>query len=84
MVESILCPKLWGCCARIQTIKGFCPLLMFKQHFLFLRPDRVCQKDITIKGIHIKKGWIIAFPVYAMHHDPELWENPEEFRPERY
>ncbi|WP_222707250.1 cytochrome P450 [Pontibacter qinzhouensis] len=22
--------------------------------------------------------------VYGTHHDPELWENPEEFRPERF
>lgn len=26
----------------------------------------------------------VAFRITGMHHDPTLWEGPEEFRPERF
>lgn len=26
----------------------------------------------------------IIVPIYAVHHDPQIYENPEEFRPERF
>lgn len=27
---------------------------------------------------------MIVAPVYALHHDPDIYEDPEEFRPERF
>lgn len=32
----------------------------------------------------IPKGQQIFIPVYGIHHDPTIYENPEEFRPERF
>lgn len=49
------------------------------------RGDRCNDKgDIVIKGTLIPKGFSIWIPIYAIHHDPEIWEDPEEFRPERF
>ncbi|XP_071830914.1 cytochrome P450 3A24-like [Apostichopus japonicus] len=47
--------------------------------------DRINDKsDIVIKDLLIPKGFRIFVPVYAIHHDPEIWEDPEEFQPERF
>ncbi|KAJ8019802.1 Cytochrome P450 3A11 [Holothuria leucospilota] len=42
------------------------------------------KKDIELNGFTIPKGFSILVPIYAIHHDPEIWEEPEEFRPERF
>ncbi|XP_019645051.1 PREDICTED: cytochrome P450 3A24-like [Branchiostoma belcheri] len=48
------------------------------------RFDRVCREDADINGLHIPAGTNINFPVWAIHHDPELWPEPDKFRPERF
>ncbi|GFR89983.1 cytochrome P450-like protein [Elysia marginata] len=46
--------------------------------------DRICNKECTVQGVKIPKGVGVAFHVNALHHDPELWPNPEKFDPERF
>ncbi|XP_077563276.1 cytochrome P450 3A24-like [Haemaphysalis longicornis] len=35
-------------------------------------------------GIKLKKGDLVAIPVYAMHHDPQYFPDPFTFKPERF
>ncbi|KAJ8019999.1 Cytochrome P450 3A24 [Holothuria leucospilota] len=42
------------------------------------------KKDIELNGFTIPKGFSVLVPIYAIHHDPDVWEEPEEFRPERF
>jgi cytochrome P450 len=35
------------------------------------------------KGVVIPAGMAIQANVWALHHDPEYWDNPEQFLPER-
>ncbi|EDV19993.1 uncharacterized protein TRIADDRAFT_32665 [Trichoplax adhaerens] len=48
------------------------------------RVTRKCKNDITIDGHQISKEAMIAIPIYAIHHNPKLWPNPEQFMPERF
>uniref|UniRef100_A0A3B4B7N2 unspecific monooxygenase n=1 Tax=Periophthalmus magnuspinnatus TaxID=409849 RepID=A0A3B4B7N2_9GOBI len=48
------------------------------------RTDRVAKETVTIKGITIPKNMVVMVPFYALHRDPELWPEPEEFKPERF
>jgi cytochrome P450 family 3 subfamily A len=52
----------------------------------FFRPDRTCTKDWSLesKGITVNKGTHIVFPLYAIHHDEEVWPEPGKFKPERW
>ncbi|KAK3101224.1 hypothetical protein FSP39_001916 [Pinctada imbricata] len=49
-----------------------------------LRLDRVCVEDAELGSYKVPRGTFVSVPVYAIHHDPSLWENPEEFIPERF
>ncbi|XP_037669814.1 cytochrome P450 3A12-like isoform X2 [Choloepus didactylus] len=48
------------------------------------RIERVCKRDVEINGVYIPKGMVVMIPSYTLHRTPEIWPEPEEFRPERF
>ncbi|XP_037037112.1 probable cytochrome P450 9f2 [Bradysia coprophila] len=50
--------------------------------------DRVCVKDYSYDDgefkFKIDKGTTLLIPVYGLHFDEKYWDNPREFRPERF
>ena len=51
---------------------------------VWLRLQRDCNETCTIKGVTIPSGMPIMIPCYAIHHEPEIWPEPEKFDPERW
>ncbi len=52
-----------------------------------LTPDdvpRLITRDIEVDGYLVKAGTLCTVGVYAMHRDPDLWDRPLEFDPERF
>uniref|UniRef100_T1PEG5 Cytochrome P450 n=1 Tax=Musca domestica TaxID=7370 RepID=T1PEG5_MUSDO len=48
---------------------------------------RVCRRPFTLPGkpgLTVEPSVHIIIPVYAIHHDPEYYPQPEVFRPERF
>ncbi|CAF0852129.1 unnamed protein product [Rotaria sordida] len=50
----------------------------------FIRFDRVASYDYKLGDYPIPKGSLINIPIYPIHHDPNLWPEPEKFIPERF
>ncbi len=42
------------------------------------------REDFDWKGYHFKKLTLVMLDVYGTLHDPRVWENPNEFIPERF
>lgn len=40
--------------------------------------------DVTLQGYHIPKGTTVLVNLWSLHHDPEIWDDPHEFRPKRF
>ncbi|XLT48831.1 phenylacetaldehyde oxime monooxygenase CYP71AN24-like [Arachis hypogaea] len=45
---------------------------------------RETVNSVEIKGYHIPKKVTVYINLYAIHRDPKLWDNAEEFIPERF
>ncbi|XP_054633976.1 cytochrome P450 3A40-like [Dunckerocampus dactyliophorus] len=48
------------------------------------RVDRVAKATVEINGLVIPKGMVVMVPTWPLHRDPELWPEPEKFKPERF
>ncbi|MGK5681207.1 cytochrome P450 [Actinoplanes sp. URMC 104] len=42
------------------------------------------REDLTFQRVGIPKGTMVLLDVYGQHHDPRVWPEPYEFRPERF
>ncbi|KAL3996729.1 nuclear GTP-binding protein [Sarotherodon galilaeus] len=48
------------------------------------RLERVAKASVEINGFVIPKGMVVMVPTWPMHRDPEIWPEPEKFKPERF
>lgn len=59
-----------------QEVRRFYPFFPFAV-------ARVCQ-SFEWQEYNFPKGTKVLLDLYGTNHDPKLWENPDEFRPERF
>ncbi|KAI7889340.1 cytochrome P450 [Mucor mucedo] len=50
---------------------------------LFTSPHRM-EQDTFIGKVLIPQGTSVSIDLHALHHDPQLWEEPYKFNPERF
>ncbi|XP_010108653.2 abscisic acid 8'-hydroxylase 3 [Morus notabilis] len=46
--------------------------------------SRKAAQDFEIDGYKIKRGWSVNLDVVSIHHDPEMFADPEKFDPSRF
>ncbi|XP_053373938.1 cytochrome P450 4A2-like [Mercenaria mercenaria] len=58
-----------------EIMRFYCPVpIVARKH----------SEPITIDGIEIPPGPRVDINIYAIHHNPQVWKNPEDFDPERF
>ncbi|KAK3593820.1 hypothetical protein CHS0354_014366 [Potamilus streckersoni] len=57
--------------------------LRYSAHVSVPPPHR-CTADIEFEGYTIPQDSIILLNLWSIHHDPEIWSDPWQFRPERF
>ncbi|XP_036968017.1 cytochrome P450 3A40-like [Acanthopagrus latus] len=48
------------------------------------RLERVAKATVEINGLVIPKGMVVMVPTWPLHRNPDLWPDPEAFKPERF
>eukprot|EP01080_Neovahlkampfia_damariscottae_P008168 gene8168-12628_t len=46
--------------------------------------SRTTTKDVVLGGYKIPKNTMVAVSMFSIHHSPDVYEDPEEFKPERW
>uniref|UniRef100_A0A087XRU9 unspecific monooxygenase n=1 Tax=Poecilia formosa TaxID=48698 RepID=A0A087XRU9_POEFO len=46
------------------------------------RLERVAKASVEINGLVIPKDMVVLVPTWPLHRDPEIWPEPEKFKPE--
>ncbi|XP_022762796.1 cytochrome P450 82C4-like [Durio zibethinus] len=49
-----------------------------------LSAPREAMEDCTVAGFHVPKGTRLLVNLWKLMRDPNVWEQPSEFRPERF
>lgn len=42
------------------------------------------REDFEWKGYHFPEGRLVVMDLYGTNHDEQIWDRPDEFRPERF
>ncbi|XP_048451371.1 beta-amyrin 11-oxidase-like isoform X2 [Rhincodon typus] len=50
----------------------------------FIGGRRIAKQDTTLCGYVVPKGYVALFVAFAVHRDPEIFDDPDEFQPERW
>src|SRR5687768_3490065 len=45
---------------------------------------RITQDNIMLGDVLIPRGTSLKIDIFSMHHHPDVWEEPDEFWPDRF
>jgi len=65
-------------------MEAFIMEVLRKSSILAIGVPRSTLQDVEFHGYSIPKGTFIFANLYGAHHDPAVWGDPENFRPERF
>ncbi|KAK2711062.1 cytochrome P450 306a1-like isoform X2 [Artemia franciscana] len=73
-----------GDLAKLRYLEAFTMEVQRINNILPLGVPHSCTEDRIVEGYYVKKGTMILPFLWAMNLDPNLWKDPENFRPERF
>ena len=85
--NELLTIEIWtnpGEEARVPYITGFTREVLRYYTVLRLALPRATQRDVKYEGMVIPEGSTVFLNAWACNMDPEVYENPHTFMPERF
>ncbi|GMJ07292.1 TRANSPARENT TESTA 7, CYTOCHROME P450 75B1 [Hibiscus trionum] len=70
--------------SQLRYMEAIMKETMRKHPVCVLLPPHLAMEDCNVAGFDIHKGTRVFINTWSMGRDPFLWEQPEEFRPERF
>lgn len=46
--------------------------------------SRVAVRDVDVEGVRVPAGHLVVYSPFLTHRDPQVWDQPDRFRPERF
>ncbi|MGE5379917.1 MAG: cytochrome P450 [Methylocystaceae bacterium] len=74
--EQLISGNNWELEAFAQEVRRYYPFAPFLG-------ARV-RKDFVWNGYEFQEGMLVLLDIYGTNHDPQLWEDPDEFQPGRF
>jgi cytochrome P450 len=70
--------------ARLPYLNAVCSETLRIYPIAFFTLARVLQAPMQLMGYEIPKGMILSGCIYLTHHRPDIYPEPEKFKPERF
>lgn len=85
-LDDVIGPRApeWGERQELPYLEAFITEVLRHCSVMPLAIPHEALCDSTIGPYRVPKGTTVLLNIYAIHHDPEVWENPKEFKPERF
>ncbi|XP_060554489.1 cytochrome P450 2C31-like [Ruditapes philippinarum] len=72
--DKVHCPHLEALELEVHRLITVVPILAGSQ----------CSRDLEFEGYNLSKGTLIIANIWYIHHNPKIWGDPWNFRPERF
>ncbi|XP_029122865.2 flavonoid 3',5'-hydroxylase [Elaeis guineensis] len=69
---------------KLPYLQAICKEVLRKHATTPLNLPHLATEDCEIDGYYIPKGTRLLVNIWAIGRDPDVWENPLEFKPERF
>nr|XP_010932510.1 flavonoid 3',5'-hydroxylase [Elaeis guineensis] len=69
---------------KLPYLQAICKEVLRKHATTPLNLPHLASQDCEIGGYYIPKGTRLLVNIYAIGRDPDVWDNPLEFKPERF
>ncbi|XP_052072903.1 cytochrome P450 4B1-like [Mytilus californianus] len=85
-VKRVVGDKQYVDCEDISKMKYLSCFLkeVMRHHTPVPVISRMLDEPCVIEGVEIPKGSFIDMAIHHAHHHPDVWEDPWEFKPERF
>ena len=71
--QLVKLPLLGGACSEALRIHPVVPIVL-----------RRLKENMTLRGCEIPQGASVGVALTQLHHDPKVWIDPAEFKPDRF
>jgi cytochrome P450 family 110 len=69
---------------KLPYLGAFCSEVLRIHPVAIITFPRLAQEPVSLQGYDIDPGKVVVGCMYLVHHRPELYPDPEQFKPERF